>query len=286
MLLCGEKEFVRDLKHEESQGFAIILKAASEKKSVQEPLLAKVQELLGKYKEIVSDGTPATLPPRRVISHQIDFVLGASLPNKAAYKLTLDQNLEVARQVQELMDQGLIQKSISPCAVPMVLASKKGGKWRFCTDSRAINCITIRYRFPIPRIEDLMDCLGGAMYFTKLDLKSGYHQIRIKEGDEWKTTFKTTDGLYEWLVMPFGLSNAPSTFMRLMNEVLKDFIGRFVVVYLDDILIYNKTKEEHVKHVEVVFKRLHEEKLTINLENVTSSRKSWFTWVLWCPKVL
>ena len=250
VLLCGEKEFVRDLKHEESQGFAVILKAASEEKPVQEPLPAEVQELLGKYKEIVSDGTPATLPPRRVISHQIDFVPGASLPNKAAYKLTPDQNLEVARQVQELMDQGLIQKSISPCAVLVVLASKKGGKWRLCTDSRAINHITIRYRFPIPRIEDLMDCLGGAMYFTKLDLKSRYQQIRIKEGDEWKTTFKTTNGLYEWLVMPFGLSNAPSTFMRLMNEVLKDFTGRFVVLYLDDILIYSKTKEEHVRSEE------------------------------------
>ena len=119
------------------------------------------------------------------------------MPNKAAYKLTLDQNLEVARQAQELMDQGLIQKSISPCAVLVVLASKKGGKWRLYTHSKAINQITIRYRFPITRIEDLMDCLGGAMYFTKLDLKSGYHQIKIKEGDEWKTSFKTTDGLYE-----------------------------------------------------------------------------------------
>ena len=163
------------------------------------------QSVLQAFEDVFQDEAPKGLPPIRCIQHKIEFIHGATIPNRPAYKANPARIKEIQRQVEELMEKRYVRKSLSPCFVPVLLVPNKDETWCICVDCRAINKITVRYRHPIPRLDDLLDELHGSCFFTKIDLKSRYHQIRMHEGDKWKTAFKTKFSLYEWLVMSFGL---------------------------------------------------------------------------------
>eukprot|EP00253_Pinus_taeda_P014790 PITA_14790 len=171
VLLVGGKEFLKQIEDDEVKYVVVRRPRAVLSHTEISNLPEEIQDLLQEFSNIVVDDLPDKLPPKRSISHHIDFIPGASLPNKVAYRMSPKDNEEIRKQVQEFLDKGLIRESLSPCAVPIILAPKKGGEWWMCTDSREINKITIKYRFPLPQLEDMMDCLGGA-YFLKIDMKS------------------------------------------------------------------------------------------------------------------
>lgn len=216
---------------------------------------------LAEFLDVIRDELPTELPPNRRIKHRIDLIPGSSPPHQAPYRLYNKELLELEKMMTELEEAGKIVPHGSAYGAPIILVKKPDGSKRLCVDYRALNEITIRERFPIPLIDSIFDALAGAKVFSSLDLHSGYHQIRMAEEDVHKTAFVTPFGQYVWRVMPFGLTNAPSTFQRMMNEVFAKFLHKFVVVYLDDILIYSKNQEEHRQHVKQVLTLLREHEL-------------------------
>ena len=196
------------------------------------------------------------LPPQRDIEFTIDLEPGTAPISKAPYRMAPAEMKELKAQLDELLQIGFIRPSVSPWGAPVLFVKKKDGTLRLCIDYRELNKRTIKNKYPLPRIDDLLDQLQGARYFSKIDLRSGYHQLRIRPADIPKTAFRTRYGHYEYVVMPFGLTNAPSVFMDLMNKIFIDFLDKFVVVFIDDILIYSKTEEEHAEHLRLVLQRL------------------------------
>ena len=195
----------------------------------------EVQALLHEFDDVFSK--PSTLPPPRPYDHTIPLLPDAVPVNTKPYRYSPMHKDEIERQVKELLSNGLITQSTSPFASPVLLVQKKDGTWRFSVNYRKLNSLTIKNRFPLPIIEEILDELAGTKFFTKLDMTAGYHQIRMATLDEFKTTFKTHHGHFQFKVMPFGLTNAPATFQCVMNEILQPFLRKFVLVFLDDILI-------------------------------------------------
>eukprot|EP00253_Pinus_taeda_P021984 PITA_21984 len=200
-------------------------------------------------------------PPRRNIDFTIELVPGAAPVSRAPYRMSIPELTELKMQLQELLDKEYIRPSVSPWGAPVLFVKKKDGTLRMCIDYRQLNKLTIKNKYPLPRIDELFDQVKGATVFSKIDLRSGYHQIRIKDEDIAKTAFRTRYGHYEFVVLPFGLTNAPATFMCLMNNIFHPYLDRFVLIFIDDILIYSRTIEEHYEHLRRVLQTLREHQL-------------------------
>jgi hypothetical protein len=203
---------------------------------------------LREYRDVFLEEVPG-LRLRRDIDFSIELAPGAVPVSRTPYRMSTPELVEIKLQLKEMMDKGYIRPNMSPWGAPVLFVKKKDGTLRLCIDYRQLNKVTIKNKYPLPRIDDLFDQLGGASIFSKIDLRFGYHQVRIKGEDIQKTAFKMRYGHYEFVVVPFGLTNAPATFMCLMNNVLNKFLDKFVLVFIDDIFIYSKNREEHLRLV-------------------------------------
>ncbi|GJT89732.1 putative nucleotidyltransferase, ribonuclease H [Tanacetum coccineum] len=226
----------------------------SEKKRLEDVPIAQ------DFPEVFPEDLPG-LPPTRQVEFQIDLVPGAAPVARAPYRLAPSEMKELSEQLKELSDKGFIRPSSSPWGAPVLFVKKKDGSFRMCIDYRELNKLTVKNRYPLPRIDDLFDQLQGSSVYSKIDLRSGYHQLRVREEDIPKTAFRTRYGHYEFQVMPFGLTNAPAVFMDLMNRVCKPYLDKFVIVFIDDILIYSKNKKEHEEHLKIILELLKKEEL-------------------------
>ena len=229
-----------------------------------EPIDVQEIPVVREFPDVFSKELPG-LPPDREVEFSIELVPGTNPVSIAPYRMAPLELRELKVQLQDLLDKGFIRPSTSPWGAPVLFVKKKDGSLRMCVDYRQLNKVTIKNKYPLPRIDDLFDQLQGAEYFSKIDLQSGYHQLKIKRDDVLKTAFRTRYGHYEFLVLPFGLTNAPAAFMGMMNSVFKPYLDRFVIIFIDDILIYSKSQTEHEQHLRIILQMLREHQLYAKL---------------------
>lgn len=230
----------------------LVLLVAQPQDPTPTPIPADIQTVIDQHSAVFQE--PKSLPPPRPFDHQIQLVPGAVPVQKKPYRYAPTQKDELEKQISDMLKRGVVQPSHSPYASPVILVKKKDGGWRMCVDYRYLNALTVKNKYPLPVVDELLDELAGAKYFTKLDLRSGYHQIRLVEGEEFKTAFKTHHGRWEFKVMPFRLTNASATFQAAMNVLFANLLRKGVLIFMDDILIYTTTMSEHQRVLEEVFK--------------------------------
>ena len=254
VLLCS---LIKAMKYMTHGGQSFLAYVVDSDKSV-----TRIEDIpiVKEFQDVFPEDLPG-VPPEREVEFWIDLVPGAKPNAKAPYRLAPSELQELMAQLQDLLDKGFIRPSASPWGAPILFVKKKDGSLRMCIDYRELNKVTIKNRYPLPRIDDLFDQLQGASWFSKIDLRSGYHQLKVKEEDIPKTAFRTRYGHYEFLVMSFGLTNAPAAFMDLMNRVCRPMLDRSVIVFIDDILIYSKNEGDHACHLREVLETLRKEKL-------------------------
>ncbi|GJP73424.1 hypothetical protein CLOP_g4139 [Closterium sp. NIES-67] len=256
--------FEKDVKRTDTGFLAIATEVENDGEKASETS-EKIKELLKEFQDILPDDLPNELPPYRTHQHEIVEEPGSKPTFRAPYRLSPTELTDMKKQIEYLLAKGLIRPSTSPYGAPVLFTPKPDGSLRMCIDYRALNKQTIKNKYPIPRIDDLLDQLRGATVFSKLDLRSGYWQIRMADNSIHKTAFRTRYGSYEYLVMPFGLTNAPATFQAEMNHILRPLLDECVVVYLDDILIYSRDMKQHVEHLRRVFEILRRERFYVKL---------------------
>ncbi|GJY19517.1 putative reverse transcriptase domain-containing protein [Tanacetum coccineum] len=244
------------------EGCPIFLAQVTMKKAEDKSKEKQLEEvpIVQDFPEVFPEDLPG-IPPTRQVEFQIDLIPGAAPVARAPYRLAPSEMKELSDQLKELSDKGFIRPSSSPWGAPVLFVKKKDGSFRMCIDYRELNKLTVKNRYPLPRIDDLFDQLQGSSIYSKIDLRSGYHQLRVREEDIPKTAFRTRYGHYEFQVMPFGLTNSHALFMDLMNRVCKPYLDKFVIVFIDDILIYSKNKQEHAEHLKLILELLKKEQL-------------------------